>query len=585
VDELATPRPAFDESRGRAGANRYHAGPSVLLLPLGPAAADGAAHGRWIAHVLTLCGRLGWPDPAPRVHAHVGGPTLVFAAPEDTLFTATEVNEWAWERAAWEHPAMAAAGFAAMHPAEADPQAHFSARCDAERSRPLARLLAAAQARGLPWVLDDDTLTLGEGAGGQSHARAALPLAMDVPWPRLHGVAKVLVTGSNGKTTTTRLLAAMAAAAGQVPGLCSTEGVWVGGQLVEPGDYAGPAGARAVLRHPAVTAALLETARGGILRRGLAVRRADVAVVTNISADHLGEYGVDSVFDIAQAKLVLAHAVGSAEDPGSGTLVLNGEDDTLLRCALQLPHASHARWALFARRHDSPLLVALRARGRSTCGVQDGRLLLSLHGDEHDLGATADMPLSLDNAAGFNIENLAAAALAAGLLGWPTRAVREALHRFGSDPADNPGRLQRLPYRGATVLLDYAHNPDGLAQLLHVARALRPGRVGLLLGQAGNRSNEAIAELARAAAGFAPDLVVIKELPQMLRGRPAGEVPALIETALHEVGVRGTRFRHEPDEGAAAAVLLAWARPGDVLVLPVHTAAVREALAAQLLAG
>ena len=566
---------AFDESRRLTGANRSSATPAVVLVPRGPAAQDGAAHGRWIAHVLSMCAALGWPKPGPRVHQSAGAVALAFAAPPGALFTATEVNEWAWERAAAGHAAHVSAGFALAQPATEDAQAHFRRSAAAERSGPLERLRQAAARHGLPWLEDDDTVSIGEGAGSVVFARAALPLAMDVPWPRLQAVPKILVSGSNGKTTTTRLLAAMAARAGYVPGLCSTEGVQVDGRTVATGDFAGPAGARTVLRHPAVTAAVLETARGGILRRGLAVQQADLALITNVSADHLGEYGMQTVEDVAEAKLVLAHAVAAW-----GTLVLNGSDTTLMRVAALLPHGRAARWAVFACDHDTPILDVVRRHDGSTCGARDGRLLLSLHGHLHDLGAVADMPLSLGGAAAFNVENLAAAALAAALMGWPLQSVQAVLHGFGQAPGDNPGRLQRLAHRGATVLLDYAHNPDGLAQLLSVALVLqprdRPSRLGLLLGQAGNRSDDAIAELARTAAGFRPDWVLIKELPQMLRGRAPGCVPALIEEALLRAGLPAASVAHLADEEAAARALLAWAQPGDVVVLPLHTAAVRD---------
>jgi UDP-N-acetylmuramyl tripeptide synthase len=583
VADEAEPRNAFEDSRRLTGANRSCGGPAVVLVPLGPAAMDGATHGRWVAQVVSMCSALGWPAPMPRVHQGAASVSLAFAAPPAALFTATEVNEWAWERAAAEHAGHAQAGFALAQPATEAAAAHFQRRAAAERSRPLELLRESAQRRDLPWLEDDDTVSIGEGAFCRVWPRAAVPLPMDVPWPALHAVPKILVSGSNGKTTTTRLLAAMAARAGFMPGLCSTEGVQVGSRTVATGDYAGPAGARAVLRHPQVTAAVLETARGGLLRRGLAVQRADVAVITNVSADHLGEYGIETVEDVAEIKLVLAHAVARG-----GTLVLNGGDRTLLRVAAQLPHAQVARWAVFGREHDTPILQTVRDHQGSTCGAHEGRLLLSHLGHRHELGAVADMPLSLGGTAGFNVENLAAAALAAALMGWPLQAVQEVLHAFGREPQNNPGRLQRFTHRGATVLLDYAHNPDGLAQLLSVALALRPpqgpSRLGLLLGQAGNRDDEAIAELARTAAAFRPDRVLLKELPQMLRGRAPGSVPAQLEAALLDAGQVAASVSHQHDEEAAARELLAWAEPGDVLVLPLHTAEVRERIL-QLLAG
>ena len=426
---------AFDESRPLTGANRYFECPAALLAPRGPAADDGAAHGRWIAQVLSMCGALDWPAPRPRVHAHEAGVMLVFAAPLQALVTATELNEWAWERAAASHPQQASAGFVLCHPAGEDARAHITTRAAAEASGPLAPLRAAAASRGLPWLEDPQTVSIGEGHGSVVYARAALPLPMDVPWPRLHGVPKVLVTGSHGKTTTTRLLAAMAAAAGFNPGQCNTDGLWVGADIVMQGDCSGPAGARAVLRHPDVTVAVLETSRSGIVQHGLAVRQAELVVLTNARADALLEHGIDSEQDIADTHFALAHAVAA-----TGTLVFNGADESLLRAAVHLPHVAAVPWALVAGDHDASVPAALRRRGGSTCGARAGRLILSLAGQEHDLGPLAEMPLSPSGAALHNVENLAAAALAAALLGWPLDAVRQVLLRFGALAQDCPDR-------------------------------------------------------------------------------------------------------------------------------------------------
>lgn len=575
MTDSAAPEPhlGFDDSRRLTGPSRWFAGPAVTLTPRGAFAHDDAVHAAWAARVRAVTQALGWPDAAPRIHDHTAEPALLFAAPEDLLFTATEISEWAWERSA---AAAGERGFDLAQPAfdgTAEAAAHFAARAAAERRPPLQALRQAAAARGLPLLEDDDEVSVGAGAGSRTWPSAALPAVDAVPWSALHGLPTVLVTGSNGKTTTVRLLAAMAQAAGHAAGYCCTEGVFIGGQAVARGDWSGPAGARAVLRHAAVRLAVLETARGGLLRRGLAVRRADVAVVTNIQPDHLGEYGIDTAVDLAEVKLTVARALG----PG-GTLVLNGADATLMAAAARLPHAADAPQALFAADTDHPALTAARARGAATCGVREGRLRLQQGATDDDLGSVADMPCTLGGAAPHNVLNAAAAALAAHALGLPVAALRATLARFGADPLDNPGRLERWSYRGATVLIDYAHNPDGLAQLLQVARALRPARLGLLLGQAGNRDDAAIADLVHVAAAAGPDLVVVKELPAMLRGRSQGEVPTLIERELRAAGRPASGLQRIDDEEAAAHALLAWAQPGDVLVLPVHTAAVREAL-------
>jgi cyanophycin synthetase len=571
----AEPNHGFADSRRITGPNRWFAGTAVTLTPLGLCAADSAAHQRWCNHVQRLYAHLGWPPPYPQVVHSSEGVEFICAAPHDQLFTATEVGEWAWEQE------LAAAGDSSFDSAQPFGTSEFESlllqRAQAERKPQLAALEAAAQSRGLSVLVDDEQVSLGSGTGSRTWPLTQVPLVNDVPWPKLHDVPTALVTGSNGKTTTVRLIAAMAQAVGLTPGLCSTEGVVVAGQPQTQGDYAGPAGARTVLRDQRVQVAVLETARGGILRRGLAVQQAHVAVVTNISADHLGEYGIESPEDIAQVKLVVARVVQH-----SGSLVLNADDAVLLASVANLPHAAQAQHALFAQDHNHPALLALRASGGSTCGVQDGRLLLGHQSHVHDLAAVADVPITLGGAAPYNTANAMAAVLAAVGLGLPLDALRHGLLHFGAKPADNPGRLERWRHRGATVLIDYAHNPDGLLQLLGVAQALKPRRLGLLLGQAGNRSDAAITDLAGVAARFKPDRVLIKELPLMLRGRALGEVPTLLLRALLAAGQEPSGVRYQADEHgdekAACHALLNWAQPGDVLVLPIHTTAVREAL-------
>ncbi len=584
VPDVPAPEPnhGFEDSRRLTGPNRYFGDAAVTLTPLGIAANDPRALDGWADRVRAMSKALGWPDPDPVIKRHAGGVLLVFRAPQDVLLTATEVSEWAWERAAAE---AGEAGFDLAQNLGEDAAAVLAARAATQRSTALSALRAAAMEHGVPLIEDDAVVSLGAGSGSRLWPREALPAVDAVPWSDLYDIPTALVTGSNGKTTVVRLLAAMAGAAGLTAGYCCTEGVFVGGDAVSQGDYSGPDGARAVLRHPQVQAAILETARGGILRRGLAVRRADVAVVTNISADHFGEYGIGDAEDLAETKLVVARTLVGADRTLVGadrTLVLNADDTTLMSVAARLPHAAAARQALFARDHGHPALAALRARGGITCGVRDGGLVLSRGGEESSLGEVAALPLTVGGAAPYNVANLAAAALAGTALGLPAAAILRTVQSFGATPLDNPGRLERWHYRGALVLIDYAHNPDGLDQLLRVARALEPSRLCVLLGQAGNRDDDAIAELARTAARYAPDVVVIKELPLLLRGRAPGEVSALLERALLAAGVHAERIIAEPDEETAARRLLAAATPGDVIVLPVHTRAVRERLRAGL---
>ncbi|SFN33416.1 UDP-N-acetylmuramyl tripeptide synthase [Dokdonella immobilis] len=568
----AQPTLSFEDSRRLTGPNLYFSEPGAVLETVGPGADDTRAIAAWRDNVLRMRSTLGWPAAAVSVRAHRGGVALAFAAPLDQLFTATEVNEWAWQ-AARGVAELFAPGHASASDLESAKQM-LQRHAAAERNPALMALLAAARRRHVPVVLDDDTLSLGLGATAQAWPLSALPGVESVPWDRLHAIPVALVTGSNGKTTTVRLLAAMLTAHGRRTGFSCTDGVFVEDQALTTGDYSGPAGARTVLRHREVKAAVLETARGGLLRRGLAIERADVAIVTNISDDHFGEYGIDDLDGLTETKLIVARALDSR-----GTLVLNADDAQLRAHASRLD----CRKAWFALDDDNDLLRATRDGAGTSCGLRDGHLWLS-HGPQRtDLGAIAAMPLSAGGLARYNITNMAGAVLLADALGIPAATIAAVLADFGRERGDNPGRLEQWSFGGIRVLLDYAHNPEGLRGLLSIARSLGArGRLGLILGQAGNRGEAEIRALAAAAASFHPDLVVLKDMEGFLRGRAAGEVAAVLRDELLAQGLPPGALPTQPTELAAVRHALAWARDGDLLVLPVHALKAKAAVVALL---
>ncbi len=574
----------------------------VVRAPLDEAEIRG-----WRARVERAGAKLGWPDRRCAVRRHAGGVLLAISAPDDQLLLATEVNEWALCAALAEHDPKRWAGLqdalvaAALEdtaagvdsnnvaaPAavplpvieESAALARFGQLSSLEASPKMRALLRAASERELPHFADDVELTLGAGRGNRTFALNSLPSPAEVPWDELSDIPTALVTGSNGKTTTVRLVAACAQAHGWRPGYNCTDGVFIGDETVAAGDYSGPAGARLVMRDRRTEAAVLEVARGGILRRGLAVPRADAAVVTNISSDHFGEYGIDDLAGLADVKLSVAAVLAAR-----GRLVLNA-DDALLRMKareLALRYGLMSSPAWFARDWDQSYLRSYRAQGASTCGVRDGRLWLHDAGLEADLGwdlgQVAAMPLSIGGIAAYNIANLAAAALLAASLGIPARTIATVFARFGANIADNPGRMMRFEFKGAHVLIDYAHNPDGLRGFLSVARQLQgQGRLGLLLGHAGNRQDSDIAELAQVAADFKPDLIVVKEDEAHLRGRAPGEIPRIIRNELLRLGLDESALPMRDNELAAARCALEWARPGDVLALPLHSPIARAAV-------
>lgn len=546
------------------GGNLFFAGTGAVLETVG-VEVDTVLLAGWHARVERARRHLGWDKSSPGsplapvivARRHATGASLALQAPIDQLFTATELNEWALCATVFERDPVRWANVTvdlladyledANDPADVIPPvleeraalARLAVRAASERRPDVLLLIEAARAHRVCHLLDEATLTLGAGKGCRSWSLDALPATDTVPWATLHGIPTAAITGSNGKTTTVRLVAACARAHGWCDGFNCTDGVFIGRKAVASGDYSGPAGTRLVLRDTSVEAAVLETARGGILRRGLAADRADVAIVTNVSPDHFGEYGIDDLDGLADAKLSIAHLLDRA-----GLLVLNA-DDALL-CAKSGMLRQRLGWqptlGWFARQYDHPALVQHRALLGATSGVRAGHLWLSSGNREYDLGAVNDMPLTVAGTATYNVENLAGAALVATKLGVPSVTIAQVFATFGRDLADNAGRLVRFDIGGVKIILDYAHNPDGLRGVLRVAQQLRApdGRIGMLLGHAGNRLDADIEELALVATEFGPDLIVVKEDEGHLRGRQPGEVPAIIQNALLKSGMPPT---------------------------------------------
>ena len=566
----------FDDSRRLTGPSSFLAQPGAALETAPGIVIDEAIIAAWRERISTARRWLGWPGEATFARPHASGASFAFAAPADQLFCATEVNEWALCWALGDR-SQYSPGHAATWD-EDSARATLAAQAREEALPALAALLDAAAMHEMPALVGEDLLTLGSGHGSQSFPFDALPAPAEIPWNELRAIPVALVTGSNGKTTTVRLIAAMLRAAHRRTGFSCTDGLFVEGEPIEAGDYSGPVGARTVLRRPDIDAAVLETARGGLLRRGLALQRADVAVVTNVSADHFGEYGVHSVADLVNVKLAVARALDAA-----GTLVLNADVEGLRRAAALFPESRRFKLAWFAPDHDSAHLIAARERKEATCGLRANRLLLSPpDGAPFDLGCADAMPISLNGRARYNLANAAAAALAAAALGIPPATIADVLSRFGRHNADNRGRLEHWRINGVDVWLDYAHNPDGLRGLLDAVAAQRRGRLGLILGHAGNRLDADIRELATTAARFSPDRVLLKDIAGYERGRQSGEVAAVLRAALLEHGIPDTAISFVAEEPDAVRTLLDWAQPGDVLVLPIHGVEAKKEVVALL---
>ncbi|HVT58269.1 MAG TPA: Mur ligase family protein [Thermoanaerobaculia bacterium] len=554
------------DSRRLTGRNLIQDRPgAVIEVQLAAAEADEVIAG-WRHQARRILDAVGWEGEEVRLRRHRSGATLALSAPIDALYSATEVNEWALEAAT------AAVG-GRPGPDLAAGAARLREAIQRESQPALLELRDAAAAHGVAFLADDDLVTLGLGCGSRTWPRRTLLAPGEVDWPALHDVPTVLVTGTNGKTTTVRLVAAMLAAAGRVAGMTTTDGIAVGDELLESGDYSGPAGARQLLRDRRVEAAVLETARGGILRRGIAIAGAAGAAVTNVAADHLGELGIDDLADLAETKLVVIGALA----PG-GRAVLNASDPELARRGAALAARGTAvTWFSLrpplgsAKAAPFPDLDWHLRRGGEAVLLDGDRLVLARGGRREAIAGLDEVPIAFGGAARYNVANALAAIGLGAALGLPAAAMAAGLRSVQRDARDNPGRGALFVLRGRRILVDYAHNPHGLRALLELATSLPAARRLLLIGQAGDRSDEAIRDLARTAWSWRAERVIVKELPTMLRGRLPGEVPALLAGELRRLGAPAESIGHAPSELDAVRQALVWAQPGDLLLLLVHT--------------
>jgi UDP-N-acetylmuramyl tripeptide synthase len=534
--------------------SRRLTGPNLLAAGAG-AVIDGTVEGvsehdfleAWSVRVSQILGAVGWEDEELATRVYPGGVTVFHSAPVDALYAATEVNEWAW--------AAASADLGAGEAPEPLDEAmeRLCAVIDEERNPPLQALRLAAAEQGLSFLSDDDHVSVGLGTGSRTWPVGEIPPPDAVPWAELHDIPLVVVTGTNGKTTTVRMVAEIARVAGRTAGFTCTDGIYVDGQLVDGGDWSGPGGARALLRDRRVEVAVLETARGGMLRRGLAVDRAQGAMVCNVAEDHLGEWGVATVEDVATAKLVVARAVRHG-----APLIVNADDRVLAPTARALGRP--ITW-ISAHGRLGPV-----EEGEVAWLLEDGWLTRREEGASKPIVEAAAVPATLGGAAVYNIANALGAAALARTLGFDDDAIRAGLVAFDPTPARSPGRTNLFDVGGVRILVDYVHNPHGFEAVGGLIAALGSQRLGLMVGHAGDRDDRAIRDLARAAWSLGPERVAVKELPRYLRGREPGEVPELIRSELRAAGAPDEIVSLHGDEVPAARALLEWSRPGDLLL-------------------
>ena len=331
----------------------------------------------------------------------------------------------------------------------------------------------------------------------------------------------VAVTGTNGKTTTVRLIAHLLTASGLRTGMTNTDGVYIEGRRIDSGDCSGPRSARNVLLHPDVDAAVFETARGGLLREGLAFDRCQVAVVTNIGAgDHLGLNYITTLEDLAVLKRVIVQNVAD-----NGMAVLNAADPVVAAMA----DVTRGDVTFFAQDIGNPLMSMHRAQGRRVVFVEDGHLVCA-QGKQEERIPLNEVPITRNGTVGFQVENVMASVAAAWAVGIKWESIRGGLKTFVGESDNAPGRFNVFDYKGATVIADYGHNPDAIAALSSAVQGMPAKRRSVVISGAGDRRDQDITQQTEILGKVFDDVLLYQD--QCQRGRADGEVLALLRKGL-----------------------------------------------------
>ncbi len=496
----------------------------------------------WYRQVNSVLAEVNWKNPELTHRRFENGFNLLLAAPIDQLYSAVMVLETAWYFCACELLRIEVESLQVLLD-------DIREQMQIEKNNDLIGLEAAAADHGVDLLFDDDIVSIGHGVGSASFMVDQIPLPGQINWASVHDVSVALITGTNGKSTSVRLLDGIACSAGQQSGVTSTDFVRVGDDILDQGDYSGPGGARLLLRDPRLEVAFLEIARGGILRRGLALRHARAALVTNVANDHLGQYGVNTLAALTEAKFVVSKALAE-----NGVLVVNADDAQIVDYLADKPQQNLCWFSL--DKSNPRIQQQINNRGRC-CFVDDGSIV-NFDGDSlEQICNIDDIPMTLNGVALHNVRNALGATGVASAMDYTAEQIGGGLCRFNSDERDNPGRLNHFQLaNGARVIVDFAHNAHSVDAVTSTVGRMPAREKWALFGSAGDRSDDEIAAIARGVCAIEPDHVVIVEVESYLRGRATGEVSEIMKQACLQNGMaeNKTHFSESPLAGVKLAI-------------------------------
>ena len=561
----------LDDSRRLTGKNLFMDQSGAILDAFVSGIEKQTVVDTWLEHLAPLLKGVDWSESKCIYRIFEDGISVGFSAPIDALYAATDINEAAWK--------MTTNTLLGNEDIISDTTKLIDTLNDSiktEQNPRLLELISSAEKNDIAYLVDDDEFSLGYGTSSKTWGINNLPKLDTIKWNTYKTVPTALVTGTNGKSTSVRLSANILQHAGVRCGVTSTDFIKVGDTIIDKGDYSGPGGARMLLRHPQTEAAVLEVARGGLLRRGLPIPQVDVALVTNVAEDHLGQYGINSVEALTAAKMMVAKAAKKQ-------LILNADDENIVRFVElshnqikhhqdqvtkkenlkvtkieQEPMAEYLpeKIVWFSLDETNPVIVAARKNSQIVCFLRDDHIVYienEADGDKENIIINVkNIPMTLNGAAVHNVQNALGAVALSKALDVKDSDIRTALSKFKSDAEDNPGRGNMFEYRGAKIILDFAHNVHSMDAMAKTLANIPAKRKIILLCHAGDRSDVEIQAMTSSSMAMKPDLVWACDLPKYLRGREMGEVPKIISKSVLESGLSedSIYYKDSPLDGA-----------------------------------
>ncbi len=482
------------------------------------------------------------------------GIRFAISAPFDLLWAATDLVEYIWlsVRHKFEFGEFLSLDVA---------KTHMLPIIDKQTNLAYRKVYQEAKERKLNVFEDGTSVVIGSGKYAYTVPFANLSYD-DIPWGKIREIPAVLVTGTNGKTTTVRLTRFICKQAGKIVGYCSSDWIMVDDTIIEKGDLSGPSGNQGVMMNPKVEVAVLEVARGGLLRRGILTNFVKSATVTNVSEDHLHEDGVDTLKELAEAKALVYKGVAP-----DGYAVIN-LDDKLMR-----EHTKNLQLKKIYITRDitNPEYTAYLVDAQYVCYTDKNAFYWRDKNSDQLVGTFANTPITVNGHASHNVENALHAIALSFTLGNDIAQIGQALSQYENTAENNQGRANVFEYNGGKIIVDFAHNAAGFEAMVGLVKSYvtNGGRLGILMGNTGNRMS-LTDKITDAVISGQPDFVVIKELTTYLRGTEPGAVVRQIEEMLIAKGMDKKNIQLVDNEFDGLDVAINFVKPGDAFLFIAH---------------